>query len=436
MQYIDRYEEYLNTAEKKFGSQKRQSGIPMLGYTSNLDIVLHWDAEKFDVLLNQYLSSQPDKGSEESISSIEDFFRISAYYMMHGLGGNFDLSSMDICIFLRKHFQASLGVGGTAAQAAAALARIGCSSLLHMTDESRELCRLLGGRRILTLKEGKKAGVEEPDTGEAPIYHFILQFRRGDKIHVLGREYIIPASNRLIFFYDRLHKKFLPKREFLEYLEREAEEISSYLVSGFDAICDPGFAKEAAKLLQAHLRRFKEVFPKIPVYFEGAFYMNPGVKEIMIKSLAPYIDIMGMNEEELRADLKREAEAKSFREMREAIEDYMRIFNIRSLVLHTAEYSLYYGKEWKEFNIEEGLCMGNLLAAARAGYGEYAGWEECRSMLRRGFSPKALRFAAEADAYRGEKSLYLIPSTYIEAPSCTIGLGDSFTAGMQICFIR
>lgn len=56
-------------------------------------------------------------------------------------------------------------------------------------------------------------------------------------------------------------------------------------------------------------------------------------------------------------------------------------------------------------------------------------------MLRLGFSQKALRLAAEAEAYRGEKSLHLLPSTYIEAPSCTIGLGDSFTAGMQICFI-
>lgn len=435
MQYIRRYEEYLDAAEKRLGSRDDTSGIPLLGYTSNLDLVLRWDAEKYDDLLRQTLFRQPDRGEGESISSAEDFFRISAYYMIRGLGGNFDLASEEICAFLRRHFQADSGIGGTAAQAAAALAKIGCPSLLHLTDESRELCALFAADRVSVIRGGKKIGIEELDSEQSPICHFILQFRKGDRIHVLGREYTIPASNRLIFFYDRLHKEVLPKREFLAYFEEEAEAPSSYLLSGFDAVCDPQIAKKTAELLTVHIERFKKRFPGVPVYFEGAFYMNPRVKELLLRSLAPYIDLLGMNEEELQADLQREVGGESLEEIREALEAYANRFNIRSIVLHSAQYSLYYGEERTKFDIKEGLCLGNLLAAARARYGRYAGWEECRSMLRLGFSQKALRLAAEAEAYRGEKSLHLLPSTYIEAPSCTIGLGDSFTAGMQICFI-
>ena len=43
----------------------------------------------------------------------------------------------------------------------------------------------------------------EGTSTEEPVYHFILQFRKDDKLRILGKEIPIPFSNRFLQNFDK-----------------------------------------------------------------------------------------------------------------------------------------------------------------------------------------------------------------------------------------
>ena len=51
-------------------------------------------------------------------------------------------------------------------------------------------------------------------------------------------------------------------------------------------------------------------------------------------------------------------------------------------------------------------------------------------------SKDGLAFAAELEELAPPEYVRLVPSRYLENPKYTIGLGDTFVAGVHTCFIR
>ena len=75
-QYIDRYAYYLNKLQDE--NARGAKGRPLVGFCSNADMVLTWDAESYNKILKEHLHTQPDQGRNEPITSMEDFARISS----------------------------------------------------------------------------------------------------------------------------------------------------------------------------------------------------------------------------------------------------------------------------------------------------------------------------------------------------------------------
>ena len=100
--------------------------------------------------------------------------------------------------------------------------------------------------------------------------------------------------------------------------------------------------------------------------------------------------------------------------------------------MHTADYAVFVGDKG-DIAIERGLYWGGLLATARASVGRYPTLEDVERVLALPISEKGAEFAAAISAGSYD-DVQLIPTRYIDKPRFTIGLGDSFTAGMQICF--
>ncbi len=97
---------------------------------------------------------------------------------------------------------------------------------------------------------------------------------------------------------------------------------------------------------------------------------------------------------------------------------------------------MYYGSELYGINLEKALTLGNLLSGTRARVGHYGSLEECRESLKLGLSETGLRFYNELEEMHLDRKVYLVPSRYMEKPACTIGLGDTFVAGVQFAFAR
>ena len=166
--------------------------------------------------------------------------------------------------------------------------------------------------------------------------------------------------------------------------------------------------------------------------------MNPEVKELLFKRLVPYADIIGTNEEELVAQNEKygvHTDIEDIGSVLEGIEALIERYKAHGVVLHTKDYSLYYGQELKGVDIEKGLTIGNLMSGTRARIGKYGTIEECRESLALSLSPTGLAFHEELERLKPERQAVLVPSRYLEHPKYTIGLGDTFVSGVHTCFV-
>ena len=111
-------------------------------------------------------------------------------------------------------------------------------------------------------------------------------------------------------------------------------------------------------------------------------------------------------------------------------------YQVNGIILHTKDYSMYYGDELVGVDVEKGLTIGNLLAGTKARVGHYGTLDEVWEGLDRPLSEAGLAFVKELEEMSPKRSICLVPSRYMEKPLCTIGLGDTFVAGVQFAFIK
>ncbi len=437
MHYKDRYRDYLEQLPEKIRSRKESGRRPFLAFTSNYDVVLKWNAETFSALMDRFLRQEPAAKAGDRIENMQDLARISAYCAIHGLGMNFDITSVDVCNTLMESFEMESALGGTGAQAAAALSTAGFPAVVALTDQSREVCAMLNQSDMRVVSGDQLIPVMEGASGLTPVYHIILQFAKGDVIRVEGREVEIPLSNRLIFFYDSIHKIVPIREDFLEYLPSHPEQISSLVTAGFDAVIDPETIKERAAQIEKMLVQLRQKSSPIPVYMEGAFYMNPEVKEILFQTLGPYCTVIGTNEEEL-ADLTRRrscsVDLADPASVLEALEDMLAWYGPEGVILHTKDYALFYGTCPSGVDMEMGLTVGNLMSATRARCGRYGSMEDLWESLDIPLSAEGLRFFDGIHRVEKKHEAVIVPSRYLERPRYTIGLGDTFVGGVQTCY--
>lgn len=106
----------------------------------------------------------------------------------------------------------------------------------------------------------------------------------------------------------------------------------------------------------------------------------------------------------------------------------------KGIIVHTKDYSMYAG-EPLEHDIESGLIYGNMLATAKAMFGWYCTKEQIFEILKLPLSPKGVHHREIISKSNYSSEVVIVPTKYIDQPKYTIGLGDSFVAGVQICLM-
>lgn len=434
--YVDKYAEYLKQIPADIQAMKDSGRRHVFGYTSNYDVVLKLDINVYNQILAEYLKEPPKAKPGDTMNSIEDFARISADCLIRGIGANFDILNVEVCEFLQSHFASESALGGTCAQGVAALATLGFPMAAQLTDKCKEVCKMMNFPGVEVVQGDQLVPIMEGASDEAPVYHMIVQFSKDDKVIIGEKEYVIPHSNRLILFYDTIHKTVPVDDCFYTYWEDHADRVASYLVAGFDAVLDESIMNAHLDRMTEHIQKMKEKNPDFIFYVEGAYYMNPKVKELLFGRMAPYADIIGTNDEELIAQneaygvITDPSEAYSVLEGVAAMRDR---YGVKGVILHTSDYSMYYGNHLK-VDIEQGLTMGNIMAGTRARVGHYGSLEECIETLNYELSDYGLHVHDVFESMESMNQITVVPSRYIDHPKYTIGLGDTFVSGVHTCF--
>ena len=433
-------EKYLAAYRELEGAVQRRAheGIyTALGYTSNLDLICGFKAETLNALLAECGGEEPlwEMRPAKAIRTKEDLARSLAYYCIRGSGGEVDVEEPDA---VKSVFEVAPAMGGTGVQAAMALAAIGCPSVVHLTDDSPDVCRILSSPFISAVSEAgcliRASSVAQ--THEQEI-HFTVQFKKGDVIRYRGDEAVIPSSNRVMLTQVTVNATVPFFAPYFRWIEENAARVSSNVMSSFNCIIDTDILEERLFFAAEHVRRYREANPRGVVFFEDAHYHSTAARRLCRETIYAAADIVSINEEELKGALEECGFPINIEDIFSCVEGARFIrerFGVhKDVIVHTKDYAMYAGDPLGA-SLERALAHGNLMATAKAASGCYGSMAALAEVLKLPLSPKGLECLAALKGSRLAGEAILVPSRYIDKPRFTVGLGDSFIGGAQICF--
>lgn len=432
--YLKAYKNINNLISMRLDQKKYIA----MGYTSNLDIICDFDVEIVNKLLEEHMREYKlnELPAKESIKTLEDFLSTVVYFCKNGIGGEVDIEDPSI---IENYFATKNAIGGTCVQAAMALASVKCPSIVHLTDDSPEVCEILKSPFIFTISDNEEMihTNEVLQKNEQEI-HLIIQFKKGDVIRLHDQKIDIPTSNRLIITKITVNETIPFVDAYFRFIENNAKHITSNVLSGFNVVKDEKILLERLEYVKDHVKRYKKNNEQGIVFFEDAHYHSEGIKKLCLDSIYKDVDIVSLNEEELDYTLDMCGNTIDIDDIISCVEGmkYLReMYNIqKGVIVHTKDYSMYVGDKL-HVNIEDGLIYGNLLATSKAMNGNYGNMEDIRKILELPLSKKGIKYRDTIIKNKFDDEVVLVPTKYIDKPKYTIGLGDSFVAGVQICFI-
>ncbi|HBE79523.1 MAG TPA: hypothetical protein DDW65_17360 [Firmicutes bacterium] len=422
-------------------SEKKNTGkLVAMTLSSCIDYLICWDSAKINSWYKQYtIDSSLDYS--KGIANAEELLKLINDMIITGNGGDFLITSKELCREIEEKFEIEYAIGGTGAQGACALANMGFPVALHTTVFSDVMKKLINNDLVLVEKDGKLQSIITERLGYDNDYapHFILQFNRGIEIVVNDDVHRAENSNRLILTYDHKNSITPLDEEYFKVLVQNASKVSSMVLSGFNTIIRKEILQQRLESVNLWIDKIKQENPEIVFYLEGASYHSAAIIPYIYATLSPKVNILGFNEEELGDILRINGKKYDLDDLFDLVMSLRFIIDLYKpkygIVLHTKDYSLYFGKRCEK-DIEAGLHFGNLMAGIKARLGRYGKLDDLRGYdLTIPFSPEGLKMMNFAEKYEGTEQLVVAPNRFLKNPTSTIGLGDTFTAGMQLGFI-
>jgi ADP-dependent phosphofructokinase/glucokinase len=331
-----------------------------------------------------------------------------------GIGGEL-LSCSAEASALADRLGGKSSLGGTAAQAAYALAQLGAPVLLALQDRTAEQMALLHPDILIATEDGlARAGTLSPRQARGRPPHLIVEYLQGRAVAGI----VPPRSTRVIvrFADDGMDRD----PYFVGASRRLAGDAACGILAGFNAIptgeLDATLA-EAVEIAESWRNAGLAI-----IHLELADFPNESHRRCVLAALTGRFTSLGMNFNELRSLLPGEdsvgARARYLAET----------LGAERIVIHADEWALTItrGDPWRE---QQALLAGCLLAASRAAHG--------RPIVPHS-PPQGARFHLPHPALAEENGWYAVscPAPWLPGPASTVGLGDTFVAGTMLVLGR
>lgn len=284
---------------------------------------------------------------------------------------------------------------------------------------------------------------------DIPLIHWIIEFDRNDKVIIEGKEFVCPKSNRFIATYDPLNLHLVMDQHFIK--TTLSQKMDYVVLSGFHALTEHNDGVR----LQEEALPIIEIWKKQGdiVHLEIASTQDIAVRKSIIKSIAPKVDSIGINEREaidilevsgcelLAGVCDKQTDSIN---MFEALMCVKKIIKAPRVQLHM--FGLYMTLQDKGFKISpeanlRGMMLAATVAASKAGTGNinkaenllwahgeqvsHAGLQELSSLANYLKKPELLTTGiTEVENF----DLIAIPTILIEKPLTLVGMGDTISS--------
>lgn len=396
------------------------------GLTSNVDLLVRWDTGVIQKWVDQYATGPRNISNVENMTDLVDMllFRLPE-------GGTECFICEEVARTIESSLKmASYGVGGTGAQAACALGSFGVRSLVHLTSFGPQFADLLNYPPLSVYSNGKALPVRQflRENPERYAPHFILQFHKGAALKFQDQSYTAPVANKIILSWDVLNSELPLDHGYFEYAKKN--HATALLISGVSGIQQEenldAKLKEIARLLEGFSQ-------ETMVYCEcGPFFLKDGYGKYF-KELGGKSDIIACSDEELFEinGVSHSSFGGNPYMLMGLLDKFFHTYHPRrGVVIHSRDVSMYYGNPLPEGrDVKSALAMGNMVASAKARYSDYGTREMVFSIADQPDSTVGLQRIKTLE----KGGVIAVPTKPVEHPACTIGLGDSFTAGFLSC---
>jgi ADP-dependent phosphofructokinase/glucokinase len=373
------------------------------GFTANIDLLAKLTPE-FYKEIKSHASGTP----KAVIDSWGDFCTVIDWNIKKGSGAEYIVANEDILNYLEKKLTWTKAIGGTGLQAACAASRAGYRSLVNIPIQSEELEDLVSDHEGMILLSDHEGDVPK---------HYIVEYELGN------------YSNRIIFRKQDEFSAHLIATTFLKELKTNENDISWLLLSGYNAF---DRSEEIEVFLQNTLRILEaQGGKKTKVHLELASIWSLDEQWNIIKTLGSYVDSIGVNEDEYQELMGLKDPLLSYKDddLVKTIEDASRNLGVANFVLHTKQFSLIQSDLYDTSLWGKALENGNRFAFSRALQGEICDKATILELsARSSFHPRGEKLRKLTE---DRKDITIFPA-YIGETISTIGLGDTFTAGLLV----
>jgi ADP-dependent phosphofructokinase/glucokinase len=325
-----------------------------------------------------------------------------------GVGGEVKFDWPNGPAWLRKNLTIRHSLGGTGPQAAWVLARLGARPVIALEDRTALMLDQVPPGVLLAqddeLVAASEARRSEWDAPETFIFEYVADTPFGEAIPNRSSRIIVRFADRGLQAdeaFDRISASLAP-------------EAAAGLVSGLNDVA-PDQIEDACERTFGLTRQWRSLGLRT-VHLELAGYSSSEALAYVLKSCQGAVTSLGMSHSELMAL------APHGQEPAGAMMAFAETLGLDRLCVHADTWaaSVVRGDPRRELRA---LMAGCAVASARAVAGE--------PVTRVALSQSA-RFAPipfEEVLRKGDRSFVPCAAPYLERPTTTLGLGDSFTAG-------
>ena len=298
------------------------------------------------------------------------------------------------------------GLGGTGAQVAQTLAVLGAKALISLEDRSERKLSVIHPDVLVADASGMRRRGELSSVAGSKPAHYIFEVAAGEQVGPVTAT----RSTRIIvrFAHDPLDRD----PHFVRVSRTAASTAGAAVVCGFNELSDESLTEEL-EYAKELLSIWREAGLTL-IHLELGGYESRIARDQVLSTLGPVITSLGMSHAELREFGNDDAIKQAAR--------LASTFDLRRVSVHADYWALAVTRDDAEIELESLLC-GCLLASCRAESGGPC--LPAQIPAEATFTSPEWPLMSRSEEY----SVICCAAPYLERPTATIGLGDTFLAG-------
>lgn len=382
----------------------------ILGLGGTIDFELHWDSATLESLAAEFGIVDLGRAAPLVIDSERTLVLSVLQHLRAGTGGEHFVETPDVIERFAARFGYRTTLGGTPVRAALAMSALGIGSTVHLVSIDDDV------RRLLPANVDYLCSAEHDSTDP----HLIVQYPAGARIRIGADEIVSGGANRLIYPCDRPNAELRLSPDLPEALHTAGV----FLISGMNSMQERDTLDERlAELIQA----LGGLPGEAVTIYESAGFHVPEFSQLVLDALAPHVDVVSLNEDEIMGALARPVDLLDGPDLVSAVHEFAALVPAPTVMLHTRHFALAYGEHAARMRAV--LASGIAVSGARYAYGDNVTRDDVERLDASG--PRSQVGQSLAESLEGNEQFCVVPAFNLRdvATPTTIGLGDSFVGG-------